>query len=75
MTKCRFLLKIQTIPQTRTVSYYNSFLSSAIQLWNGLSLETKCIESFHTFKNVLKKPAVERTKALRFLIMAVARKI
>ena len=44
------------------VSYYNSFLPSAIQLWNKLPLESKCIESFHTFKNVLKKPVVERTK-------------
>ena len=28
------------IPQTKTVSYYNSFLPTAIQLWNGLPLET-----------------------------------
>ena len=55
------------IPQTNTVSYYNSFfLQSAIQLWNGLPLETKCIESFHTFKNELKKPTEERTKNVKF---------
>ena len=34
---------------------------------NGLPLETKCIESFHTFKNVLKKPAVERTKNVKIV--------
>ena len=41
-------------------------LPSAIQLLNGLPLETKCIESFHTFKNVLlKKPVAERTKNVK----------
>ena len=42
------------IPKTRTVSYYNRFLPSAIELWNGLPLETKFIESFHTFKMYLR---------------------
>ena len=51
------------------------FLPSAIQLRNGLTLETKCIESFHSFKNVHKKPAVEKINTLRYLIMAVAGKI
>ena len=37
------------IPQTRTVSYYNSFLPSAIQLWNRIPLEIKLIESLHSF--------------------------
>lgn len=48
------------IPQSRTVSYYNSFLPSTIQLWNNLPLET-CFESFSSFKNVLtcKKQSVE----------------
>ena len=55
------------LPQTRTVFYYKSFfLPSAVQLWNGLPLETKLIESFHTFKNVRKKPAVGRTKNVKF---------
>ena len=47
------------------MSFYNSFLPSAIQLWNRLPLETKCIVSFHTFENVLKKPVVERTKNVK----------
>ena len=37
------------IPQTRTVSYYNSFLPSATQLWNRIPLEIKLIESLHSF--------------------------
>ena len=49
----------------RTVSYYNSFLPSAIQLRNGLPLETQCIESFYIFINVLQKHAVERTKNVK----------
>ena len=47
--------------ETRPVSYYYSFLSSDIQLWKGLPLETKCIESFHILNNVLKKPVVGRS--------------
>ena len=49
------------------------FLPSAIQLWNGLPLETKCIESFHTFKNELKKPTEERTKNVKFFNYGIRR--
>lgn len=32
--------------QTKAVSNYNIFLPSGIQLWNGLPLDTKCIDLF-----------------------------
>ena len=50
------------IPQTRTVSYFNSFLPSSIQLWNALPEQVKCSESFTSFKNKLKKSALEKAK-------------
>ena len=53
------------IPQAKTVSYFNSFLPSTIQLWNNLPLEIKCIESFSSFKNVLKKPTVDKIKDVK----------
>ena len=42
-----------------TIFFYHQLFSY------GLPLETKCIESFHTLKSVLKKPAVDRTKNVK----------
>ena len=32
------------------------YLPTAIQLWNGLPLEIKCIQTLHPFSNVFTKP-------------------
>ena len=42
------------LPHTRTLSYRNSFIPSAIRLWNGTNIGTRNSQSLLVFKRLLK---------------------
>ena len=53
------------IPQTRTVSYYNSFFTISYSVMEWTTIGNKMYWIFSHFKTVLKKPIVETTKNVK----------